>query len=160
MSFKKIFQDLFPLLWKYSWNITKDKEESEDIALKTLVTVWSNMPNFKSDLELKKFAYVATKNASINYLKKARTKNKHIAQLQEPTVSQDELEILTYRAALVERIHQKVCELPPRCQVIFTMCYLKDKPRHEVAKELNLSIDTVNSQCRIAINKLKSFFNP
>jgi len=158
-DFKTIFHELFPLLWRYSWNITKDKDESEDIALLSMVKVWDNLQNFNTVLELKKYAYVATKNESLNYLSKVRVQSKYISQLNEGIEDKDGIEVLTYRAALIERIYDKINSLPPKCRQILNLCYLQGIPRHKVAADLNISIDTVNTQCRIAINKLKSFIN-
>jgi RNA polymerase sigma-19 factor, ECF subfamily len=158
-EFKIIFNELFPLLWRYSWNITKDKEESEDIAIQSMCSVWDNISNFKTVLELKKYAYVTTKNASVNSVTKLKSKYKYISQLSEGVQYHDEIEMLTYKAALIERIYEKINSLPPKCRQILNLCYLEGKTRQKVAEELNISIDTVNSQCRIAINKLKSFIN-
>jgi RNA polymerase sigma factor (sigma-70 family) len=157
IEFKNVFNELFPLLWRYSWNITKDKEESEDIALQSMANVWSSLSNFNTVLELKKYAYVTTKNASINHVTKIRSKYKYISQLSEGVQLTEEIEMLTYKAALIERIYEKINSLPSKCRQILNLCYMEGKSRQKVAEELNISIDTVNSQCRIAINKLKIF---
>lgn len=88
---------------------------------------------------------------------KIRSKNKYISQLSEGVQDSYEIEILTYRAALIERVYEKINSLPQKCRQIINMCYLQGMARHKVAEELNISIDTVNTQCRIAINKLKPF---
>jgi RNA polymerase sigma-70 factor (ECF subfamily) len=159
-QFKNLYYEMFPLLWRYSWKITKDKDESEDIATQSLIGVWDKLSDFNSDLEVKKYAYTIAKNASINFIQKQKTKNKYITHLGQ-TVSYDpnEIEIITYQAALLDRVHHEIENLPPKCKQIFKLCYIHNKSRNETAEILNLSTDTVNTQCQIALKKLRIFLD-
>ena len=160
-AFKQLFDELFHHVWLYSWKITNDKYESEDIALQSFAVLWENVQGFNSVNELKKYVYVTAKNASLNYLKKIKTKQKyqdHLAASPGEVEEANAIEILTYRAALIERLYKEVENLPPQCRETFKLCYFERIPRSEVAQRLNVSIDTVNSQCRIALVKLKAVF--
>ena len=159
-AFKRFFDDLFHHVWLYSWRITRDKDESEDIAIQSFAKVWEKVEDFNSVNELKKYVYVTAKNASINYLHKLRAQKRYQAHLAHVPEAEEAnaIEILTYRAALIERLYQEVENLPTQCKETFKLCYFEKMPRNEVAKRLNVSIDTVNSQCLIAMKKLKAVF--
>lgn len=159
-QFESIFRGLFPLLWLYAWKITKNKEESEDIAIQAMSKVWDKVDNFNTELELKKYAYLTAKTGSINYINKQKAKNRYKRNaLHTETEIDNSIELITYRMAVLDSISSKIEQLPPKCRQIFTLCYLHGKSRQDVAVYLNVSIDTVNSQCRIAINKLKTLLN-
>lgn len=159
-AFKRLFDDLFHHVWLYSWRITRDKDESEDIAIQSFARVWEKVQDFNSVNELKKYVFVTAKNASINYLHKLKTQKRyqdylaHVPEAEEANA----IEILTYRAALIERLYQEVENLPTQCRETFKLCYFEKIPRNEVAKRLNVTIDTVNSQCQIAMRKLRAVF--
>ncbi len=159
-AFKQLFDDLFQHVWLYSWRITKDKDESEDIAIQSFARVWEKVEDFSSLNELKKYIYVTAKNASINYLNKLKTQKRYQDHLAHTPAAEEDniIEILTYRAALIERLYQEVENLPAQCRETFKLCYFEQIPRNEVAKRLNVTIDTVNSQCQIAMKKLKAIF--
>ncbi|OQP59116.1 hypothetical protein A3860_38775 [Niastella vici] len=160
-AFKQLFDELFHHVWLYSWRITNDKYESEDIALQSFAVLWENVQGFNSVNELKKYVYVTAKNASINYLNKQKTKQKyqhHVAASPEEVEEANAIEILTYRAALIERLYQEVENLPPQCRETIKLCYFEKVSRNEVAQRLGVSIDTVNSQCQIGMKKLKAVF--
>lgn len=159
-AFKQLFDDLFHHVWLYSWRITRDKNESEDIAIHSFAKFWEKVEDFTSINEVKKYIYVTAKNASINYLNKLKTQKRyqdhltHASEVEEGNA----LEILTYRAALIERLYEEVENLPKQCRETFKLCYFEKIPRSEVAQRLNVTIDTVNSQCQIAMKKLKAVF--
>jgi RNA polymerase sigma-70 factor (family 1) len=159
-AFKQLFDELFHHLWLYSWKITKDKNEGEDIALQSFAKMWEKVEDFSTVLELKKYVYVTAKNASINYLNKRRSQKKYQLHLTYSSEAEqaNEIEMLTYRAALIERLYKEVENLPPQCRETFKLCYFERIPRSEVAQRLNVTIDTVNSQCQIAMKKLRGVF--
>lgn len=160
-AFKQLFDDLFPHVWLYSMRITKDKYESEDIAIQSFAKLWEKVEDFNSVNELKKYVFVIAKNASINYLNKLKTQKRyknHLASSPEEVEEANAIEVLAYRAALIERLYEAVEELPPQCKETFKLCYFEKIPRNEVAQRMNVSIDTVNSQCQIAMKKLKAVF--
>ena len=159
-AFKELFNELFHHVWLYSWKITNDKYESEDIAIQTFAKLWENVNIFSSVNELKKYAYVTAKNSSINYLNKLKAQRNYQHHL--PNISEEEepnaIEILTYRTAIIERLYEEVEKLPTQCKQTFKLCYFEKKSRSEVAQQLNVSVDTVNTQCQIALKKLKAVF--
>jgi RNA polymerase sigma-70 factor (family 1) len=159
-AFKELFNDLFHHVWLYSLKITNDKYESEDIAIQTFAKLWENVTIFNSVNELKKYAYVTAKNSSINYLNKLKAQRNyqhHLTNLSEVEEA-NAIEILTYRTALIERLYEEVEKLPTQCKQAFKLCYFEKKSRNEAARQLNVSVDTVNTQCQIALRKLKAVF--
>jgi RNA polymerase sigma factor (sigma-70 family) len=156
-EFKELFNELFPHVWRYSWKITKDKDEGEDIAIGSMCAAWEKINDFGTVLEFKKFVYTSARNSSINYLYKNKSKNaynKHLTLSTDPEQAAD-IEFLTYQSALLERLHKEIDRLPTKCREVVRLCYLEGITRSEVAKRLGLTIDTVNSQCLIAIKKLR-----
>jgi RNA polymerase sigma-70 factor (ECF subfamily) len=159
-EFKKLFDYLFPHVWRYSWKITKDKDEGEDIAINSMCAAWEKINDFGTIKEFTKFVYTSAKNASINYLHKSKSRNaynRHLAYSSEQEQARD-IDFFTYQSALIERLHKEIEKLPPKCRDVVRLCYLDGLPRLEAAKRLNLTIDTVNSQCLIAIKKFRTIF--
>lgn len=160
LALKALFDDVFHHVWFYSWKITDNKYESEDIALRGFISSWEKINLFSTMKEMMKYLYVTVKNDSINYIKREKIKRRyerHVLQSEEHDVNKA-LESVTREVILIERLYEEVEKLPPQCKTMFKMYYLDNIPRKEIAKKLNVTIDTVNNQCRNAVIKLKAAF--
>ena len=71
----------------------------------------------------------------------------------------DSLEILNTNfpdeTGIEERLEQALQKLPERCRSIFVMNKLEGKKQQQIASELQISINTVESQMAIAYKKLR-----
>ena len=71
----------------------------------------------------------------------------------------DSLEILNTNfpdeTGIEERLKQALQKLPERCRSIFVMNKLEGKKQQQIASELQISINTVESQMAIAYKKLR-----
>ena len=59
------------------------------------------------------------------------------------------------RLGIEERLEQALQKLPERCRSIFVMNKLEGKKQQQIASELQISINTVESQMAIAYKKLR-----
>ena len=55
----------------------------------------------------------------------------------------------------LEKIRQALQVLPSQCRTVFMMSSLEGKKYKEIAEELNISVNTVKSQVKIAYRKIK-----
>ena len=54
-----------------------------------------------------------------------------------------------------ERLEQALSHLPEKCRIIFEMNKLEGKKQQQIAKDLHISVNTVESQMAIAYKKLR-----
>jgi RNA polymerase sigma-70 factor (ECF subfamily) len=56
---------------------------------------------------------------------------------------------------MLEMLRQTIAKLPPQCRNIFMMSREKEMTHQEIARELNISINTVHTQIKRALDKIR-----
>ena len=162
-DFSNRFEELYVPLCQYAQKFVNDHDVAEDIVQDNFVYLWENWTRLAKIDSIKAYMFVAVKNKSINYLQKKYIKNTlhqiedyrdSMIDNQHPTALEllecQELEAILARA---------LSHLPERCRIIFTMKRFAGKSNKEIAKDLDISVKTVEAQMTIAIKKLSAFVN-
>ncbi len=155
-GFNFFFREYHAALAYYSFQIIKDKLSAEGIASEALMKLWERHESFDNIPSIKSFLYTTARNTSLNWL---RQQQRNAAREKEYIYLNEQNEcIIFHQIAEVElhrEIHLAIKTLPPKCRQIFQMLFLQGKDYKEIAKELNLSIDTIRSQKARAIMLIK-----
>jgi RNA polymerase sigma-70 factor (ECF subfamily) len=146
-GFSFFFKEFYAALCYFSNTIIKDEAVAEDIAEETFIKLWERHGSFDNSASIKSFLYKVAHNASIDWLRKQKkelTYAKEIIYLgeeKESFILQQIIEAETYREVVAAL---KI--LPPKCRQIFRMLYIEGKDYSQIARELNLSINTIRVQ--------------
>ena len=110
------------------------------------------------------YLFTSIKNKCLDYLRKRVNEQEAVAEMQSEfdmtlRMKYDSLEILNTNfpdeTDIEERLEQALQKLPERCRSIFVMNKLEGKKQQQIASELQISINTVESQMAIAYKKLR-----
>ena len=114
--------------------------------------------------DLTAYLFTSIKNKCLDYLRKRVNEQEAVAEMQSEfdmtlRMKYDSLEILNTNfpdeTGIEERLEQALQKLPERCRSIFVMNKLEGKKQQQIASELQISINTVESQMAIAYKKLR-----
>lgn len=151
--FEMVFKYYYSGLVVYADQIINDTPVSEDIVQSVFMKLWET----REKLEIRSFrAYFiqCVKNRCIDHLRSLEVKSKF--SQQNVTFDQvDFQEDLWIRSELDEIIQQAIDKLPPRCREIFLMSRIENLKIAEIAKRLNLSGRTVETQISKALKLLR-----
>ncbi len=143
-AFSKVFQELYPALCYYGFQITADRFASQDIAEDAFIKVWERRQLFNHFNVLKAYLYTIVKNDSINWLKaearRRASEDGSAAALQNPDPPALELLVKT---EVIHELHCAIKKLPPQRQKVMKMLYQDGKSVKEIAQELNVSLTAV-----------------
>ena len=151
-GFSKLFDEYYPALCAFANNYLKNHEIAEDLVQEVFVSLWSKKDILKDIFSIKSFLYTLVKNKCINELKHLKIKEKHIveSEKEEDNFFTDHIiEEETHRL-----IYNAINELPPKCKEIVLLS-LNGIKNHEIAEELDISVNTVKTQKKIAYNQLR-----
>jgi RNA polymerase sigma-70 factor, ECF subfamily len=157
------FEELYVPLCQFALKFVNDKDVAEDIVQDNFVYLWENWTRLAKIDSIKAYLFAAVKNKSLTYLQKKYIRNT-LHQIedyqdlmidnQHPTAIEllecQELEVILERALI---------QLPERCRIIFTMKRFAGKSNKEIAKDLDISVKTVEAQMTIALRKLSTYVN-
>lgn len=154
-AYKYLFNEYFEKLVFFAEYFVLEREEAEDIVQDVFYEIWENSSGLKISSNLKSYLFVQVKNKCLNRIKHLNVVDKHKQWLWEAQVYADipEVEI---DSELMQKVYAAIDELPAQSRQIFTDCVLNGKKYIEVAEDMDISINTVNTQMKRAYKKLRN----
>ncbi|HEY4153789.1 MAG TPA: RNA polymerase sigma-70 factor [Puia sp.] len=146
-AFTELFTSLYPALCFYALKITNDQAAAEDIAEESFIRVWEKREIFFQFSVLKSYLYTTVRNAGINWLYENRKYRNLQNELGQNTrLSEGNPLELIIHAELFREMYSALDKLPPKCRQIVTMLFIEGKKVKDVARELQLSTGTIQTQ--------------
>jgi RNA polymerase sigma-70 factor (ECF subfamily) len=156
-----LFKEYYDRLVYFSLQLIKDKDQAEDIVQDSFIKYWHQRETvIQNKIAIKNFLYSTVRNASLNTIRHNKVVDGYIQQ-QGNTEPEDPpvIEAIITAEAIAE-IHSAVHALPANYKVISIMGYFDGKKNHEIADELNMSINTVKKQKQRALQLLRVKLTP
>lgn len=155
-SFDFYFREWYPALCLFSLRITGDQRAAEDYAEEAFIKLWENRHQFEQAGSIRAYLYTVVRNASISYLRHLKTKKVYAATQQQQTLPEE----LPAWEALVEaetlrEVYQCLNHLPPRCKKVLELLFVEGKNYQQIAREMDLTIDTVRAQKARGVRLIK-----
>ena len=154
-ALQKLFDIYYEPLLLYCYRLIRDSESAEDIVQDCFVHIWRSrrLENFEGELD--RFMFQAIKFRAINYVRDQYRRDRLADNISEendglPTYFQEE-----EAGKEIELLHYTISCLPDECRKIFLMACLDDMKYREIAETLNISINTVKTQMKIALRFLR-----
>ncbi len=153
LAFRLLFDTYYIPLVLFANKIIQNEHSSEDIVQETLINFWQkkNLSNIESNIDY--YLFKSVKNKTIDYLK-SRDKRQEvftpITEELERTEITDSEEQIEYA-----KLYQTIEQLPAERQKVFKLVYLEGLKYKEAADVLNISVNTVQTQLRRALQFLR-----
>lgn len=161
--FKGLFEELYPRLCLFADSYIGDMDLSKDIVQEVFVTVWEKMIEYRGSRAIKSFLYTSVKNRCLDHLKSKRYKNtiKGDDIIFEDMESEEYLFTNIVIAETYSSLRNAINNLPKKSEQVIRLS-MNSYSNIEIAEEMDITINTVKSQKRIAYMKLRralgSFF--
>ncbi|WP_159442248.1 sigma-70 family RNA polymerase sigma factor [Chitinophaga niabensis] len=136
----------------FSLSIIQDLQQAEDIAIDSLVKLWQIPTRFETTGKLRGYLFTLVRNASLNYLKHLRVKEK----TEQVLLTAPQLETLVVESDIMHLIYQEVALLPESYRQIVELLYIEDLSSAEAAAQLGISMDNLRQRKGRALKELKS----
>lgn len=155
-AFKEIYDVYFNRMFVFAVKLIEAKDESEDIVLNSFTKLFQMHQRFESLPNIVAFLYVTVRNTCLNHLRHTQlveSKKKEWAKTHLETDTW--LEINQVEGEMLKAIYKAVEELPKGSRSVIKL-YLEGLSTLEIADRLHISVPTVRSQKRHAIQLLKA----
>ncbi|MEQ9402385.1 MAG: RNA polymerase sigma-70 factor [Cyclobacteriaceae bacterium] len=157
-SFEKAFEEYYPGLVAFAYKQINSLEASEDIVQELFVYLYENKERIEIKESFKGYLFSAVFNRCKSFQRKQLTREKYEAELK--IKDQNEYRDLLTETEFEERVYREINKLPERCREIFTLNRFEDLTNDEIAKRLNISKRTVETQISKALKILRSSLDP
>ena len=156
-AFRQLFYAYYDRLYRHACHYLGDPLVAEEIVQDVFVKIWENRQKLEIKTSLEGYLFTSVRHFCLNYLKSkyARTRTL-ITELTDKVVkaSPDEEPIAD---DLKKKLLEGMNRLPEKCRIIFQLSRNGGMTYQEIADELEISKETVKTQIKIALQKMRSF---
>ncbi len=163
-AYEMLFRCFYEPLCRYAHSILRDADEAEDMVQKTFCKLWDQRESIEIHTSIKSYLYRIVHNDCMNKIKQHSIRsehNEHYAYEKDVIINNTENTVLMNE--LEQQIATVVENMPPRCREVFVKSRHEQLSYAEIAKELNISANTVETQIvkalRILRNGLKDYLS-
>ena len=156
-AFTQLYLHFAKKLIHFATSLVRSRETAEELTEDVFVKLWANRSHITGVENISVYLYVAVKNKALNALS-LKAKELILAPFDYLDTSLDEFAASPYdvmiTSEMMDRMHQAVEALPPRCKMIFKLIREDGLKYKEVAEILNISVNTIDVQMAIAVKKI------
>ncbi len=144
-AFKHLFETYFKKMTLFAEYFLLDRDEAEDIAQEIFVDLWNNASGLSGITNLKSYLFVQVRNRCFNRLKHLHVEDDYRQWLAEAQ-AYAEIPEVEVDPELLQRVYDVIEELPEQARLVFKRCVLEGKKYKDVAEEMGVSVNTINTQ--------------
>ncbi|MBR5350059.1 MAG: RNA polymerase sigma-70 factor [Prevotella sp.] len=153
----RLYDDYYKALVGYSMQIVDDLDVAKDIVQTLFQKIWELHIDVHNELKVKAYLYNGVRNMSLNSLRHKNTEDQYVREqslrYEKYVVNADGDEEF-FTEEVFRLLFKKIDELPTRQREVFLLC-MEGKSYKEIGKALNIGTETVKTQKKKAILKLK-----
>lgn len=161
-AFSDLFREYYKQLYLFAVRFVKDPATAENIVQDVFVIMWEQRNKINISSNVKSYLYTSVKNHSLNYIKRESrllTIDEQLDMVKDKMDSPEE-SFISNESYIA--IHKAIEQLPEKCRRIYVMKRYDELSYEEIGEILGISVNTVKTQMKRAIKKLKeklSFLN-
>jgi len=157
-AFATLFHSYKNKVYGFILGITSSQEISKDIVQDVFLKIWKKRHHAYEIENFNAFIYRMAKNAALDHLKRASRESTVLSQLSvilNEHTSNDPFEDI--KASEIKIKYENALQkLPKQQRLVYELKHLEGIEYAEIAKKLSLSVPTIRSHFRNALNSLKS----
>ena len=156
-AFEKIYKSYFALLRNYSASIVGDSDAAYEIIQNIFVALWENRKNLDREKSLRNYLLRSAHNNSLRYLKTQSLHLRHQENLKKEKSEEEQENVIRHEEYPdpEQQLSALLNELPERSRQVVIMSHIENKKSADIARELGISVRTVETILYQAMKKLR-----
>ncbi len=147
------------MLVVYAMGFVSEQGIAEDLVQELIISVWEQDNNFINIKAFKSYLYNSVKNKCINYLRHLDVKDKYVQTILSDAENTAMPEEEAEEQEMYRMVMKVIDALPERCKQVFEL-QMQGRKNKEIAEMLQISIETVKTQKKRAMKRLKDQLGP
>ena len=141
-ALRSFYNLCFDRFFRIAYYYLHTEEWAQEVVLDVFLKIWERRESLHHIANLEDYFFITIKNASLNYLEKEQRR-------KDILVSE---ELFAHYVKALDR-------LPERCREIFIRVREEKQSYAEVAKDLGISVNTVDVQLQKAIGRMRDMLS-
>lgn len=158
-AFEYFFKEYYRILIFFARKLIADQLAAEDIVADIFLKFWQKQGDFKTEDNVKAFLFISTRNACLNHKERGQYIVRSTKLLKERFNCYEDFalnEII--RTEVLRQVWWLVEHLPKQCRKIILLSFVGGLTNQQIARKLNLSINTVRNQKVRGIELMRTRF--
>lgn len=155
-AFQSIYQQYHQTVYRFAYAFLKNDELSKEVTQEAFLSLWIHRQDLSETLPLYPYLFNKARRLTIDAFRRITTASR---MQRELTVVQETLSNETEDTVLWNDLQQITAEilksLPKQQQIVFKLSRMEGLSYEEVAKELNISKNTVKYHLVCALKSIK-----
>lgn len=153
---EQVFKKYYLRLCDFAAYILKDQDAAEDIVQDAFIVFLEQQSNISGHPDaIRSFLYTTVKHACLNKIRHLKVVENYTKKFPQDVLDDPQILNGIIHAEIMNEIHNAIKTLPEGCASILKYGYLEGLQNKEIAKMLNISLNTVKSQKQRALQLLK-----
>ena len=157
-SFRTLYSSLDKPLIRFSNKYLNSTPDAEDVVHDVFIQFWQSKYTFSDIKSIRSFLFTATKNKTINYLKRKRRVVNNIDFLEFEAAEERPASFFDFSYEIKSMFETSLGQLPEQCEKIMKS-FKEGLNSIEIAIRYKLAPSTVRAQKRRGIKLIRAFFS-
>lgn len=156
---EKLYLDYSRELYWVALAYCNDESLARDMVQEVFLYLTEHPEKFKSIANPYSYLVSMIRNRVLDYFRHQQVRRSHepeiVREILDNTDTDDDVQVDDAYLSKVAKAKQLLDSLPPRCRAVFVKAVMEGMTYQEVAKSEGISVNTVKSQVKIALKKLR-----
>ncbi|HDZ40363.1 MAG TPA: RNA polymerase sigma-70 factor [Bacteroidetes bacterium] len=155
-EFESLFRSSYNALVNYARTILKDTDTSEEIVQELFYVLWRDRKKIMINSSVNAYIFRAVYNRCLHYIEHKKVVMRHEDEIRGrmDTAGKDPAEEMNYKE-LHDKMTRIIEKLPERAAKIFCMSRFEGMKYEEIARELSISVKTVEANMGKALKEFR-----
>ena len=156
-AFEDVYYHYYSILLQIAYKKLADEHRAEEVVQDVFINLWLKRENLNPDGDIYAYLYATLRNRILHELRTIMNMQKHIKSWDDKVdvigkISPEDKYIALETADSIQTI---INSLPPQCQVAFILSRQQQLSNKEIAKEMGISVNTVEKHIGKALRIIR-----
>jgi RNA polymerase sigma-70 factor (ECF subfamily) len=157
-AFDEIYSFFSVKLYKFVDSIIKSEQDAQDLVQEVFVKVWENRHRLKKKSSFNSYLFTVAYNSTISFLRKKVKEPQYVDFIN--SIQEEEVELNfsddSNENEVREKINLLIEQMPKKQREVFKLKYFQQMSYVEIAKNMGISVNTVENHIVRAHKFLKA----
>ena len=154
-QFRESFYSYYEDLHRYAYTLLRNNDEARDVVQDVFMKYWKKEKPLPAAPVARQYLYRAVYNTCMNRMRHEKVRLRYLQYRADTQEAPGAATLPVMEKELRSRIDQAIAQLPAQCRIIFLKSRNEEKRYAEIAKELDISVKTVEAQVAKALRFLR-----
>ncbi len=162
-GFRRLFDNYYKMLCNIATGYLNDKHAAEEVVDDVFYKLWELRISLDIHTSIKAYLIRAVRNKCLNCLEQNKLDRYFFNDLLYNETNRENISEANYDTPLSDlvtndledAVNKAIESLPNECREIFRLSRFENLKYEEIARQRNISVNTVKTQMKIALQKLR-----